>query len=870
MSYGVKKKYDRVIIVDPQLKDRKGHNYRYAKGIAEQLGISAVIISNKDFVIDKSEGEAVDIRPSLSFDQYDNSAFKKSYKFSKFEKLDRLRLAIENRLKNDNGLWGANSPLGILMSTFFYLFNFFWYFPALIRQVYLLLFGNGSSSHTDLAATELELAFKRLGIKKGDLIVMQTMLWPTFESLLELRLRLKSKYPCDAVFIVHEGWDIYNTMYIRFSPSKFKTRVLESLPFKNVKVVSTNESLSKHCEKWGGYFPQVIEEINPVNASITSSRILEEGKLKILIPGVYRGDKNFESVPSLIKEISKNIQDAEIYLHETTIAKVKLPVGLGYKYRAYSSLDGLEEWLKFLNGFNVILIPYGKEYKYRISGILHEARLLNVPVICSSEIADSDLLIDKRCVFGKDGQNIAEAVQAASEYDGTSSIFRAEKNINFYASVLDTEGWVKSEEKPIAVQIKPAWTRCGTSNVLDAQLDTLVDAGFFVVEIYLKQDVWQLQKFQVDHSYSVMRAGREFSAGMAVRVLYKNVTLFRMLSYLVSVLRGGRSAYFERENKHISWCQLDKVMANFLTKNKVKIALVNHIFNNDFARKYVNAEHYICETHDLQINQLLLRKPELSDYYLDELNYELRVLDKYDAIVNLNRAEHTIIEGVVGEKAYYIPPPIYQRPLKHKYPTLSGLLMAESKCVEIEKLPNSLDLLIVADGHPANIRSVEFFLSDILPLLPGNVTLGIAGTICKYISLQTKYTNNVFLFGYIDDLANIFDFAKINLLPDIEGEGIPIKTNEAIARKIPFVATEHAMRGFTRMELNEAQVSAAKSPEDFIVRIDELLTDSTKREDSVRGLNLLSQNYSVEKYQNNWQVVLNKLSRPESSNNANA
>ena len=45
-------------------------------------------------------------------------------------------------------------------------------------------------------------------------------------------------------------------------------------------------------------------------------------------------------------------------------------------------------------------------------------------------------------------------------------------------------------DKPVAVQVKPAWTRCGTSVVLDAQMDYLVDRGFFVIEIYLKTEPW--------------------------------------------------------------------------------------------------------------------------------------------------------------------------------------------------------------------------------------------------------------------------------------------------------------------------------------------------------------------------------------------
>ncbi|SDZ78637.1 glycosyltransferase family 4 protein [Microbulbifer marinus] len=855
MSQGVKERYGRIVIVDPQLKDCKGHNYRYAKGIAEELGLPAVVLSHRNF--DGEGDNDIDVRPCLSFDQYNNSAFKDGYRPSFFEKLTRFKDHVFTRLKQDNGIWEKKSPLGTLVNIAVAVGNFLWFFPALFHQLYLLTFGRGTSAHTDLAAMELQAAFERVGLRQGDLLVMQTMLWPTFESLLELKIQANKNYGCDALFIVHEDWTIYNTMYARFSPAKLEKRVLESLPFRRAKIVSTNKPLSDYCQEWCGYYPQVVNEISfPLAEGLPHRNIDDNGKRKVLIPGVYRGDKNFESLEQLIAKVTAEESDVEFCIHESVMARVQLPSQGGCTYAAYSSVNGAYAWLEFLSQFHLILIPYGQEYRHRISGIVHEARLLNIPVVCHSGIADASLLADERCTYGNDGERIAEAIQIAASQATNGTAFKPERAPAIDEVLLDKTGWVEGREKPIAVQVKPAWTRCGTSVVLDTQMDCLVEQGYFVIEIYLKTEPWLLRQDQVDNCYQVMRAGREFSGGMAVRVLLKNVTLARLLSYMYRLARKRIRAFFERENIHSTWCDPDVELVDYFKKNRIELALVNHIFNDGFARKNIPAQKFICETHDVQINQLLLRRPELKDRYDSELDYELQLLKSYDAVVNLNRIEHKMIQQVVGEKAHFIPPPIKSRPMKRRYRSIQALLENESQFTDFLSLPDRLDLLIIADGHPANIKSVEGFLNDVFPELQQGITLGLVGTIGKHIKLPRESKGRIFVFGYVENLANIYDFTKVMVLPDIAGEGIPIKTNEVLALGVPFVATSHALRAFSGDELRTNGVLSADTPACFARKLTALLRDTSIWKAQREGINRLTGVYSWARYMEGWKTVL--------------
>ncbi len=855
MNQGVKEKYGRLVIVDPQLKDCKGHNYRYAKGIAEELGLPAVVLSHRQF---GGEGDnAIDVRPCLSFDQYNNSAFKDGYRPSFFEKLTRFKDHVFTRLQQNNGIWEKKSPLGTLVAISVAIGNFLWFLPALFHQLYLLTFGRGTSAHTDLAAKELKAAFEDVGLRQGDLLVMQTMLWPTFESLLELKIQANKNYGCDALFIVHEDWTIYNTVYTRFSPAKLKKRVLESLPFNRAKIVSTNKPLSEYCQEWCGYFPQVVNEINfPLAEGLPHRAIDDKGRTKVLIPGVYRGDKNFESLEQLFASIAAEERDVEFCMHESVVARVRLPSQGNCTYSGYSSVDGAYAWLEFLSSFHLILIPYGQEYRHRISGIVHEARLLNIPVVCHKGIADASLLADERCTYGDNGEGIADAIRIGASLASTGAAFKPEHAPAIDAVLLDEAGWVEGREKPIAVQVKPAWTRCGTSVVLDTQMDCLVEQGYFVIEIYVKTEPWQLRQGQVDTCYQVMRAGREFSGGMAVRVLLKNITLPRMAAYFYQLLRKRIPAFFKRENIHSTWSDPDKPLIRFLQSNNVELALVNHIFNNDFARKYIPAKKFVCETHDIQINQLLLRRPELRDRYDAELDYELKLLNTYDAVVNLNRTEHKIIEQAVGDKAHFIAPPILARRLKKRYPSLGALLAAESRFDRLGSLPETFDLLIIADGHPANIESVTHFLEQVFPRLPENTTLGLVGTIGKYLKVKRSLKTQVFSIGYVEDLANLHEFTRVTVLPDIAGEGIPIKTNEVLALGCPFVATVHALRAFTAEELELSGITAASAPQEMAEQIQVLLERQQIWKEVGPAIQRLVGCYSMNDYLRNWECLL--------------
>ena len=123
-------------------------------------------------------------------------------------------------------------------------------------------------------------------------------------------------------------------------------------------------------------------------------------------------------------------------------------------------------------------------------------------------------------------------------------------------------------------------------------------------------------------------------------------------------------------------------------------------------------------------------------------------------------------------------------------------------------MPETLDLLIVADGHPANMTSIENLINKVFPELGQGFTLGIVGKAGEKLETTDP---NIFRLGYLRHLANIYSFAQVCVLPDIAGEGIAIKTLEAVANEMPFSAMERAMQSFSEEDMRQANVSVCRS-----------------------------------------------------------
>lgn len=104
-------------------------------------------------------------------------------------------------------------------------------------------------------------------------------------------------------------------------------------------------------------------------------------------------------------------------------------------------------------------------------------------------------------------------------------------------------------------------------------------------------------------------------------------------------------------------------------------------------------------------------------------------------------------------------------------------------------------------------QSMRWFLDEIVPKLPADMRIAVAGT--GSLDLPGE---RLIRLGLVPDAAAFLASAKVSAVPTIAGTGIQMKTLELAATGTPAVATPLGVRGIDEVPAN---VVVAETPEDF-------------------------------------------------------
>jgi glycosyltransferase involved in cell wall biosynthesis len=149
----------------------------------------------------------------------------------------------------------------------------------------------------------------------------------------------------------------------------------------------------------------------------------------------------------------------------------------------------------------------------------------------------------------------------------------------------------------------------------------------------------------------------------------------------------------------------------------------------------------------------------------------------------------------------------------------------------IPKKPNNTQVpgrcLFVGSKGASNIQGLQWFLSEVWPIVLSEVPYGylhVCGTVCNKIT--GEYPNTRFL-GRIDNLASEYGAAEVCLLPLHFGSGLKIKLVEALSYGRACVSTAIGIQGMPEL-LNRA-VIVANSSDRFASSVNAILSDSAIR-----------------------------------------
>jgi len=107
-----------------------------------------------------------------------------------------------------------------------------------------------------------------------------------------------------------------------------------------------------------------------------------------------------------------------------------------------------------------------------------------------------------------------------------------------------------------------------------------------------------------------------------------------------------------------------------------------------------------------------------------------------------------------------------------------------------------------------NRAGLDWFCREVAPLVP-DLRIQVGGSGAE--DLRGRFAN-VGILGRVADAADFLAGARVIAVPSVKGDGIQIKTLDAIAIGRPVVATPFALRGIDELP---ARVRAAQSPRAF-------------------------------------------------------
>lgn len=134
------------------------------------------------------------------------------------------------------------------------------------------------------------------------------------------------------------------------------------------------------------------------------------------------------------------------------------------------------------------------------------------------------------------------------------------------------------------------------------------------------------------------------------------------------------------------------------------------------------------------------------------------------------------------------------------------------------------DILFIGSLFNANYDGIKWFVEKVMPELP-NYRLKIVGKNFEEKKVELS-RDNVEVIGTVDNLSEYYYANNIMIMPIPYGDGIKIKTAEALMYGKTILASDEALEGY---DVNGVDgIYRCNSKEDYISTINKLLSESKK------------------------------------------
>ncbi len=287
------------------------------------------------------------------------------------------------------------------------------------------------------------------------------------------------------------------------------------------------------------------------------------------------------------------------------------------------------------------------------------------------------------------------------------------------------------------------WFHSGSTTPFSNQIDALLDQGFFVLRIFIDSDA---------RLGPTLRRRLERLYPEATMDAAPHVEVFACPDgdYEPLDRSPADEAYRALVRSRMSATTDDELVARLAAR--AGVAIVNYAVNLAFAVRVCPAARIVLETHDYVTRQTIERSRHSQDAQgfpscssiRRHVELEHLLWRAADVCVSLSLSELAKMRRYCAASAYVLPRPYTRR---------SSDPAANARW----------DIVIVANPHPLNVQSVEWFLAEVIcksEILTG-LRIAIVGRIREDLEdLWRGKLPSVHWLGYVRDIEELRDQAR--------------------------------------------------------------------------------------------------------------
>ncbi len=235
-----------------------------------------------------------------------------------------------------------------------------------------------------------------------------------------------------------------------------------------------------------------------------------------------------------------------------------------------------------------------------------------------------------------------------------------------------------------------------------------------------------------------------------------------------------RRIYLKNEEKEIE---------NFIKKSNADIVFVERSLLGSLLGCVPSSMKTVVFFHNIEklytFNQFKHDGVQFFPVYLAAAKNEKAVINKANAIICLNERDNKMLNTVYNRSANVLWPITFKDSFDEKR-------MSESVATK--------DLLFIGSLFTPNLDGISWFIKEVMPLLP-DFKLHVVGKNFETVKSQLE-SECVEVIGTVDDLSDYYYKYPAQVLPIRYGDGMKVKTAEAMMYgKIMFASSE-ALEGY--------------------------------------------------------------------------